>query len=312
MVNSIAVRSKKRRRHFKRFLPGYIMLLPGFLLTLVFSYIPFGGLYMAFSNFRLGFPIFSAEFVGLQHIRTVFFESMEVRWVLRNTLVMNIGGLLVGLPSAMFFAIALNEVRVKSVKVVFQTFSFMPFLLSWVVAYNMILAFLATEEGIINVALRNWGIIEHGIPIMSDPRFSWGLIILSSLWKGLGYGAVLFLSAIAGIDQELYDAAQVDGATRLQQAWHITVPYLLPTLQILLILNTGWILSSSLEQFYLFTNTMNRSTMEVFDVYIMRFGLRLLRFSFATAVGLMRSLVGITLLILVNIISSRINKVSVV
>ena len=266
---------------------------------------------MAFSNYRLGFPIWSAEFVGLRHIRMVIRDSMEVRTVLRNTIAMNVGSLLVGMPSAMFFAIALNEMRVKWIKKGVQTISFMPFLLSWVVAYNILHALLATEEGVINMALRNWGFVDRGIPFLSDPRFSWRLIIFSNLWRFMGYNAVLFLSAISGIDQELYEAAQIDGATRLQRAWHITLPYLLPTLEILLILNVGWILNSAFDQFYMFTNVMNRPTMEVFDMYIFRFGIRMLNYSYATAVGIMRSTVGLTLLVLVNLISRKLNRSSI-
>ena len=187
----------------------------------------------------------------------------------------------------------------------------MPFLISWVVAYNILHVFLATEEGVLNVVLRNLGIIEHGIPFLSGPQFSWGLIILSNLWKGLGYSAVLYLSAIAGIDQEMYDAAQIDGANALQRAWHITLPYLLPTMQIILILNVGWLLNSNFDQFYLFTNAMNRRTMEVFDMYIFRFGIRMMNYSYATAVSLLRSVVGLIMLILVNAVSRKISQTSV-
>lgn len=296
----------------RQYIPLYLMLLPGVAILFIFAYIPFGGLYMAFSNYRLGFPIWSADFVGLRHIRQVVLDSVEVRHVLRNTLVMNIGGILIGMPSAMFFAIALNEIRVKFVKKTVQTISFMPFLISWIVAYNIIHAFLATEEGVFNMALRNWGLIDRGIPFLSDPRFSWRLIIFSNLWRFLGYNAVLFLSAIASIDQELYEAAQIDGATRLQRAWHITLPYLMPTAEILLILSVGTIFSASFDQFYMFQNTMNRPTMEVFDMYIFRFGIRLLNYSYATAVGLVRSAVGVTLFLMVNAISRRMNRSSVV
>ena len=295
----------------RQYIPLFIMLLPGFIAILIFHYIPFYGLYMAFSRYRLGFPIWQAEFIGLELIRQVVLDSLEVRHVLRNTLVMNIGGLLVGMPMAMFFAIALNEMRIKWMKKTVQTVSFMPFLLSWVVAYNIIHAFIATEDGVINMALRNWGVIERGIPFLGDPRFSWGLIIISGVWKNIGYSAVLFLSAIASIDQELYEAAQIDGATRLQQAWHITVPYLMPTLEILLIMNVGWLLNSSFDQFYMFTNALNRSTMEVFDVYIFRWGMRMMNYSYATAVGIVRSAVGITMLVIVNFISKRLNRSSI-
>jgi putative aldouronate transport system permease protein len=187
----------------------------------------------------------------------------------------------------------------------------MPFLLSWVVVYGILQAFLQGGTGLVNVALIQMGFIDEGIGFLSDPRYSWGLVVFSNLWKILGYNAVIFLSAIAGIDTQLYEASYIDGADRLHRIRHITLPLLMPTLQILLILNVGWIFASNFDQYYLFTNSMNRPTMEVFDMYIFRFGLRQLDFSYATAVGILRSLAGFIMMIIVNEVSKRLKGSSV-
>ncbi|MCL2016588.1 MAG: ABC transporter permease subunit [Defluviitaleaceae bacterium] len=289
----------------------YLMMLPGFLLTLVLAYFPMGGLYMAFSYFRIGRPLFEAEFAGLTFFRYVIRDSTLMLEVLRNTLAMNILSILVGLTVALFFSIMLNEVGNRHIKKIIQSVSFMPFFLSWVIVYNIMQVFLSAGTGIINVFLMDLGVIDHGIMFLSDPSLSWPLVVLSNLWRMLGYNAVIFLSSIAGIDTGLYEAANIDGADRLHRIRYITLPALLPTFQILLILNFGWVFSSNFEQFFLFTNAMNRPTMEVFDMFIFRFGMRQLNFSYATAVGILRSVAGFILLIIVNQISKRMEGSSV-
>jgi putative aldouronate transport system permease protein len=287
------------------------MLLPGLILTGVLNYVPMAGLYMAFSNYRLGHPLFSAEFAGLRHVEQVLRDSADILNILRNTLVMNIMSLLVGLLVALLFAILLNEVTISKIKRTIQTVSFIPFLLSWVIVYSIMQVFLQGGSGLVNIALINMGLIDEGLGFLSDPDFSWGLVVFSNLWKILGYNAVIFLASIAGIDTGLYEAATIDGADRLHRIRHITLPLLMPTLQVLLILNVGWVFASNFDQFYLFTNAMNRPTMEVFDMYIFRFGLRQLDFSYATAVGILRALAGFILLVSVNAVSRKIGGSSV-
>jgi len=288
------------------------MLLPGFLLTALLNYAPMGGLYMAFSYYRIGRPLFGAEFAGLTFFRDVIRDSSIMLSVLRYTLAMNLLSIFVGLVTALLFAIMLNEVTNRRIRKLIQTVSFMPFFLSWVIVYSILQVFLQGGTGLVNVFLIERGIIDEGIMFLSDPRFSWGLVVFSNLWKMLGYNAVIFLSSIAGIDLGLYEAANIDGADRLQRIKYITLPALIPTLLILLILNIGWVFSSNFDQFYLFTNALNRPTMEVFDMFIFRFGLRQLNFSYATAVGILRSVAGFILLIIVNQLSKKLEGSSVV
>jgi len=287
------------------------MLLPGFILTGILSYGPMGGLYMAFSNYKIGRPLFSAEFAGLKYFIQVINDSTEILYLLRNTVSMNLLSLLTNLVVALMFAIMLNEVTNSKVKRTIQTVSFMPFFLSWVIVYNILQVFLQGETGLVNVFLKDAGIIKEGIGFLSSPKYSWGLVVFANLWKTLGYNTVIFLASITGIDTELYDAAFIDGADRLQRIQYITLPLLLPTLEILLILNVGWVFVSNFDQYYLFTNSMNRPTMEVFDMFIYRFGLKQLNFSYATAVGILKSVAGVIMLVIVNWISKKLEGSSI-
>ena len=289
----------------------YLMLLPGFILTGILSYGPMGGLYMAFSNYKIGRPLFSAEFAGLKYFIQVINDSTEILYLLRNTVSMNLLSLLTNLVVALMFAIMLNEVTNSKVKRTIQTVSFMPFFLSWVIVYNILQVFLQGETGLVNVFLKDAGIIKEGIGFLSSPKYSWGLVVFANLWKTLGYNTVIFLASITGIDTELYDAAFIDGADRLQRIQYITLPLLLPTLEILLILNVGWVFVSNFDQYYLFTNSMNRPTMEVFDMFIYRFGLKQLNFSYATAVGILKSVAGVIMLVIVNWISKKLEGSSI-
>ena len=303
------------RKSFKKVLSRwwivYLMILPGFLLTGLLSYGPMVGLYMAFVDYRVGRPLFSAEFVGLEFFRLVLRDSVEVGAVLRNTLGMNIISLVVGMFVALMFAIMLNEVANKKIKKSIQTVSFIPFFVSWVIVYNMLQVFFQGGTGIIPNFMRSLGFEQQGLGVLADPRWSWTLVVLSNLWKSLGYNAVIFLASITSIDTGMYEAAAIDGATRLQSIRYITLPQLMPTLQILLILNVGWIFNSNFDQFFLFTNPLNRPTMEAFDMYIFRFGLRQLDYSYATAVGILRSVAGFVVLIIVNGISRKLDGGSV-
>lgn len=289
----------------------YLMLLPGLIVTGIFSYAPMYGLYMAFSNYKLGRPIWSAAFMGLENFKEFILDSSDMIYLLRNTLAMNILTLVVSLAGAMLLAIILNESHVMWFKKLVQTASFFPFFISWVIVYSVCNVFLTVETGVLNTVLKDLGLISEGINFLGSPRYSWGLMVGVNLWKTLGYNSVLFLSAISGIDVELYQASDIDGADRLQKIWYITIPALLPTLQVLLILNVGWIFSSNFSQYYLFTNAMNKSTMEVFDLYIYNYGIKQLNYSYATAVGIAKSLAGVVMLVFVNWTSKKINDKSV-
>lgn len=283
----------------------YAMLIPAVLIVFTFSYVPLFGWMIAFVHYQPGFPLFNSEWVGLQQFKAFFTETNDYMYLLRNTLSINIGALIANLGTAFLFALLLNEIRQRFFGKLIQTVTFFPFFISWIIIYSLSSALFATSSGAINETLVQWGWIDEGINVLGDPMYSWAFIILIGVWKFLGYNSVIFISAIASIPSEFYEAAQIDGANRFQRMWHITIPNLIPTLIVLLILNSGWILNSNFEQFYLFTNTTNWEKMEVLDIYIYRYGLQLLNYPYATAVGIMKTIISLIIIMSVNTIAKK-------
>ena len=276
------------------------MLAPSIILVAIFNYAPLYGWIMAFTNYRLGHPISSGEFTGLLQFRRIFFHSNDLAWLLRNTLVINGSTIVINLVVAVVFSILLKEIVWKRGAKIVQTVVFFPFFLSWVIVYAVAAALLSVNTGLINMTLVEAGILDRGINFLGNPRYSWGLMILLNMWRWTGYNTIIFVASISGISTELYEAANIDGANRLQKIKYVTFPHMLPTLCIMLILNVGWVFNNNLEQFFLFTNATNWERMEVIDMYIYRFGLRRMDYSYATAMGILRSVVSLILLFGVN------------
>ncbi|RED65484.1 ABC transporter permease subunit [Cohnella phaseoli] len=283
----------------------FLMLLPAFVLVFLFSYIPLSGWIIAFVNYRPGSDYSSLQWMGLQQFTNFFAKSSDYIYLLRNTLAMNIGSLITNLVTAFIFALLMNEIRIRFFGKLIQTITFFPFFISWVIIYSFSSALFATSAGAINETLVGWGIVEEGFNFLGDPKYAWVFMIALGAWKYLGYNSVIFISSIASISNEYYEAAQIDGANRFQRVWYITIPGMIPTLIVLLILNSGWILNSNFEQFYLFTNPTNWEKMEVLDIYIYKYGLQLLNFPYATAVGIMKTFVSLILIVAVNAISKK-------
>jgi len=282
----------------------YLMLMPALVAVAVFTYAPLYGWWMAFSDYKLGKPIFQAPWTGFKYFIEFFTDTAGAGHVILNTLVMNVSALVLGLVCALAFAIFLKEVRWSWFRRFVQSASFFPYFMSWVIIYAVIYA-LFSNDGAVNASLQSLGLIDKSINILGNPKASWGLIITVDVWNILGYNSVMFIAAIAGIPDEQYEAARIDGAKRFHEMWHVTLPNLIPTVIVLMILGSGSIFNSYLDQFFIFTNTLNISTMEVFDYYIYRFGLKLGNFSYATAVGIVKTLVSLILLVGVNWISRK-------
>lgn len=307
-------RKKDSRLQLKQQKWLLLMLLPGLAAIILFSYLPLSGWYLAFSEYRLGGSIWGGEWVGVKYFEKILTESSDLLYLLRNTLVMNGVSLVLNITVALFFAIILKEFFWKFGAKAVQTVSFFPYFVSWVIAYSIVSSLLSVNSGAINQVLVKLGWIKKGfnIIIIGDPKYSWGLIILINLWKTCGYNTIIFLSSIAGIPTELYEASALDGAGRLQQIRYVTLPSLLPTASVLLIMNAGWILNSNLEQFFVFQNATNWTRMEVLDMYIYKFGLKMLDFPYATAMSIVKTLVSILMLLAVNALTKKLNKVSVI
>ncbi|MDF2668106.1 MAG: sugar transporter permease [Paenibacillus sp.] len=289
--------------HRQRYL--FFMLLPAFILIFLFHYLPLVGWLIAFKDYQVGQSLWKADWVGLQNFKRFFLESNDYIYLIRNTLAMNAMTLVVSLFTGCCFAILLNEIRSRFFMKFIQTITLFPFFISWVIIYSIINSLFGVTTGVVNELLIQWGIIEEGINVLGDKDYSWALIVLMDAWKSLGYNSILFIAAIASIPPDLYEAAEIDGARRFAKVWHVTLPHLVPTLIVLLIINSGYIIHSNFEQYFLFTNGSNWETMEVLDMYIYKFGMRLLDFPYSTAVSIVKTFVSLVLIIAVNHISKK-------
>ena len=288
-----------------------LMLLPLLLAVFIFRYVPMTGWLMAFKDYQIGQNIFEADWAGFEYFIEFFSNTGDALYVIENTLVINLLSVAGNLTLSCLTAVLLNELIFKKYKTLVQTSSFFPFFVSWVIAYTLFSAFFSVNTGVVNTALVQSGIIDEGINLMGDPRYSWPLMIVVNIWRSMGYNTVIFLSAITSIDTAQYEAAEIDGAGRMAKIRYITLPGVASTFIVLLILNSGWIFNSNFEQFYLFTNITNRASMEVFDMYIYRYGLELLDFSYATAVGVTKTIISVIMLLLVNAASKKFSGKSV-
>ncbi|MFK7693174.1 ABC transporter permease [Paenibacillus sp. HJGM_3] len=282
-----------------------LMLAPAIIAVLIFEYIPLAGWLMAFKRYQVGLSIWDAQWVGLDNFKLFFVQSKDYIYVLRNTLSMNLMSIVVNLSLGLIFAVLLNEIRIRFFIKTVQTVSFFPFFISYVITYSIANSFLAQNSGILNQLMVKWGWLERGINFLGDPDYSWFLVIFLQAWKSIGYISIIFLAAISAIPTEQYEAADIDGASRLQKIRFITIPNLIPTLIVILIMNSGWVLNSNFELYFMFTNATNWERMEVLDMYIYKFGLKQLDYSYATAVGIMKTVVSIVLLLLTNALARK-------
>lgn len=291
-------------------LPLILMTFPFFALVLLFSYVPLFGWLMAFQNFFPGSPILEQDFVGLRHFERILSDE-QFKLALRNTLVLSFLNLLTS-PAPMLLALLLNEVRKLRFRKFVQTVSSFPNFISWIIVYSIFFSIFSIDEGALNRLLLDWGWIRNPTDVLANSGIAWYFQTFVGMWKGLGWGAIIYLAALSGIDQELYEAARVDGAGRFREAWHISIPGMMPTFVVLLILGIGNLLAGGgFEQMYTFMNPMVMDKLENLDTYTYKIGLQGLSFSYATAVGVMKSLVSILLLVVANAISKRVNGRSI-
>jgi len=281
-----------------------LMTIPFLVHVIIFRYVPIWGWLMAFQNYWPGKGILQQTWVGLENFRTLFNDPVFYQ-VLRNTLAMSIIKLVMGTVSSIALALMLNEVRVLFFKKSVQTISYLPHFISWVVAANLVRDVLSTDGGIVNSVLMKIGLIKEPIMFLGIPALFWWIIGVTHVWKEVGWGAIIYLAAIAGIDPTLYESAMIDGAGRLKQMWYITLPSIRPTISVLVIMNLGWVLSSGFEQQYLLQNGRVIDYARVFTIYELDYGIKMMRYSFATAVGIFRSVVSLILVFSANQLAKR-------
>ena len=308
----------KREAKKKRLIhqPGFrlfLLILPLLCLVFLFSYVPLYGWIYAFFNYNPGKPLFSCEFVGAKWF-TLFLSDQyyrsDVARVLKNTLGMSFLGICTSwLP--MVFAIFLNEIGSRRYKKFVQTASTLPNFISWVLVYAVAYAMFSVGDGFINRILISLGIIEDGINFLASGEHIWLKMWLWGTWKGLGWSSVAYIAALSGVDQELYEAADVDGAGRFTKMWYISLPGLIPTYFVLLILSIGNLINNGMDQYFIFSNSMNRHSIEVLDLYVYNQGMAGRMYSFSVAVGMMKSIVSLALITFANWLSKAVRGNSV-
>ncbi|GAA0845592.1 sugar ABC transporter permease [Bifidobacterium pullorum subsp. gallinarum] len=288
--------------HIKRDRQLLILLIPCLLFYLIFRYGPLYGMIIAFKDYSVFTGILESDWVGLKHFEK-FFGSADFWMLFKNTLLLGVYNLIFGFPFPIILAILLNEVRIKWFKKSVQTLSYLPSFLSVVIISSMIIDFLSPNQGILNQLLASLGFEKKYFLI--DPNWFRTIYVSSDIWANVGYEAIIYMAAIAGISPSLYEAAKVDGAKRRHMIFRITIPAIMPTIIIMFILKTGSMLRIGYEKVLLLYNPMTYEVADVFSTYVYRKGLLEANYSYATAVGLFEALVAMILLLSSNYLSKR-------
>jgi putative aldouronate transport system permease protein len=270
----------------------YILLIPGLLHFIVFKYLPMWGILIAFQDYNVYLGFLKSPWVGFQNFID-FFSNPDFGKLFVNTLLVSFYNLLFGFPAPVIMALMLNEVRKQWYKRTIQTLVYIPHFISWVIIASLTYS-LFNSQGVVNKYILQMG--GQAIPFLTSPKTFRTMVIGQTIWKETGFGTIIYLAALSGIDPQLYEAAIMDGANRFRQLWHITLPCIRSTVITLLILRLGHILDNGFDQIFLMSNSLNRSVSEVFDVYVYTVGITRGAFSYSTAVGLFKSLIGIVLI----------------
>lgn len=315
ITNTSNIPDKKKLNKKKKFASELLkqvdmqfLVIPAIIHIIIFSYIPMYGVIMAFQDFRIGdFPGMS-EWVGLRHFQALFSDP-SFFLALRNTVVISVLRIIIVFPLPIIFAVMLNEVMNKQFKKIVQTISYLPHFISWVVAATLMFDFFSVDGGVVNSTLLSLGLVDRPIHFFGRSEYFWWMLVFTDIWKGLGWNSIIFFAAIAAIDQDLYEAADIDGAGRYSKMWHITFATIRPLVILLFVFSVGNLLNVNFEQIMTLTNQMTnaavRETADVISTYVFRIGLAQSRFSFAAAAGLFGAFVNITLLFIANKIAAR-------
>lgn len=295
-------------RHMLRDRYLVLMALPAIAYFLIFHYYPMYGLVIAFQDYSPGKGIWGSTWVGLKHFEQFFGGYYFVR-LLGNTLKTSFYSLLWGFPLPIIFALMLNEFREGAFKRTVQTVSYLPHFISLVVTCGMIINFLSPANGIVNIAVKALGL--KPINFLGQPQYFRTVYVASGIWQEFGWNSIIYLAALSGVDQQLYEAARIDGAGRWKQMIHVTLPSIRSTITILLILSVGNIMSVGFEKIILLYNTSTYETADVISTYVYRMGLQSLQYSFSAAVGLFNSVINILMLFMANTLSRRLTGSSI-
>lgn len=292
-------------RDLKRDKLLYVLALPGLLFFLLFKYVPMWGIVIAFQNYSPFAGISGSEWVGFEHFQR-FFSNPEFMVLFRNTMAINLMSLILFFPLPIVLSLMLNEVRSAIYKRLVQSIVYMPHFLSWVIISGLTFLLFAKGEGLVNKCLEVLG--AERIDFLTNTNLFWIMLTFQSIWKECGWGTILFLAAMASIDPGVYEAARIDGASRIRQMWHITLPAIRSVIVVLLILRLGHMMDVGFEQVFLMYNGAVSEVAEVFDTYVYRLGIQQGQFSYSTAAGLFKSIVGLTLVVVSNWLAKKMGE----
>ncbi|MGY3714680.1 ABC transporter permease [Sutcliffiella cohnii] len=298
------IKPKKKSALFK-YWDLYLLMIPGILFFLIYKYVPMWGIVIAFQDYSVFAGVAGSEWVGFKHFARMF-QADEFYSIFSNTLLISLYKLFWGFPAPIIVALMLNEIRHMLYKRSVQTIIYMPHFLSWVIVGGIMINLLNPSTGIVNTFIQFLGF--EPIYFIADDSWFRTVLVASDLWKSVGWGTILYLAALAGIDPQLYEAAKVDGANKWQQTWHITLPSLLPTIVILFILQMGNILEVGFEQVFILLNPLVYNVGDVFETYVYRVGVTQGQFSYTTAVGLFKSVIALIMVVLANKIAKKLGQ----
>jgi putative aldouronate transport system permease protein len=293
---------RRLRKQYSKYAFLILLLVPGLVSLIIFNYIPIYGLVIAFKDFKFSDGIWGSAWVGLQHFADIF-RYPNVWRAVKNSLVIGSLSIGIGFVATLAFSLLMNELRNAAFKRVTQTISYLPYFLSWLIVAGIFINILAPNRGLLNNIIASFG--GQRINFLMIAGYFRPIIIISGLWRGIGWGSIIYLAAIAGANPELYDAANIDGVNRFQKMRHITLPAMYPVITVMLILSLSGVLGGDFEQIFNLVTSQTMATGEVLSLYIYRQGLGNYQYSFATAVGLLNTLVSLALILSANAIAKR-------
>jgi putative aldouronate transport system permease protein len=294
MVSQYVVQINRFRRNVSKWWVLFLMMLPGIVYYIIFRYGPMYGVIIAFKDYRILDGMAASPWVGFKHFNALFKSPMFGR-IIRNTLVISFLKLCIGFPPPIILALLLNELRIPRLKKIIQTVTYLPHFLSWVIISGILIALFSPGDGLVN----NWLKLAGQTPISFLTEKYWfvAVLVFSEIWKEVGWGAIIYLAALSGINPELYEAATIDGATRGQQILHVSLPSIIPVIILMFILRLGRILDAGFEQIYILYSPQVYEVSDIIDTWVFRNGIEQFRFSVATATGLFKSAIGLVLIV---------------
>lgn len=305
MYRALAVSSRKNRfaAYMKQNYWLYLFLIPGMAFLFIMNYLPMFGIVIAFKDFRVVKGVFDSEWLGLQHFEYLF-HAPDFYRILKNSLILSMMRLVCGFPMPIILALMMNEMGSQAYKRTMQTILYLPHFISWVIVISILYNILSGSTGLVNDVIVKFG--GQKIPFLTTAKYFRPILVLTDIWKGAGWGTIVYMAAIAGIDSALYEAAFIDGASRLQRIWYVTLPTIAGTIVVMLIMRTGSILNNGFEEVYLLKNALTSEVADIFETYTYEIGLQSGQFSYASAVGLFQSVVGCIMIFVTNTAARKI------